>query len=165
MFFEQRFQISKRNVARHGRDVARHVLARRALEKSVHQSTRLVVRLFAVRTFPQPRVAIAAGGHQADVFVRDEPQQRVRRGCVDRQHSLGDRCDAMSGQVGGGVSQPRRGLISGALRYFDDHDVLGLPQERQRILDGTTGLAHVFPGALPMMTRLAARASRATTSA
>src|ERR1700757_1975911 len=41
-----------------------------------------------VRPFPQPRVTVAAGGHQADVFVRDEPQQRVRRGCVHRQHSL-----------------------------------------------------------------------------
>src|SRR6516164_1742290 len=99
-----------------------------------------------VRPFPQPRVAVAAGGHQADIFVRDEPQQRVRRGCVDRQHSLGDRCDAMSGQVVGDVSQPRRGLISAAFRYFDDHGVLGLSQERQRILDGATGLAHILPG-------------------
>ena len=46
----------------------------------------------------------------------------------------------------GDVSQPRRGLISSAFRYFDDHDVLGLAQERQRILHGTTGLAHVLPG-------------------
>src|SRR5262249_40515598 len=114
------------------------------------------------------------------------------------------RCDAMSGQVVGDVSQPRRGLIAVTFRYFDDHDVLGLAQERQRILDGATGLAHILPGdshspgrecryasrhdqnrpalriklpgsrdrngsrlarALPMMTRSAARASRATTSA
>src|SRR5215472_2710886 len=98
-----------------------------------------------VRPLPQPRVAVAAGGQQTDVFVRDEPQ-RVRRGCVDRQHALGDRCDAMSGQVVGDISQPRRDLISAAFRYFDDHDVLGLAQERQRILHGTTGLAHVLPG-------------------
>src|SRR6516162_7042840 len=44
MFLEQRFQFSERYVARDGRDVARHILACRALEKSVHQSTRVVVR-------------------------------------------------------------------------------------------------------------------------
>ena len=52
----------------------------------------------------------------------------------------------MPGQVVGDISQPRRGLISAVFRYFDDHDVLGLAQERQRILDGTTGLAHILPG-------------------
>src|SRR6516165_2581701 len=49
-------------------------------------------------------------------------------------------------QIVGDVSQPRRGLISAAFRYFDDQDVLGLAQERQRILDRTTGLAHILPG-------------------
>src|SRR5262245_44581674 len=71
-----------------------------------------------IRPFPQPRVAVAAGDDQADVFVRDETQQRVRGGGVDRQHVLGDRCDAMSDQVVGDVSQPRRGLISAAFRCF-----------------------------------------------
>src|SRR6516165_4406247 len=50
-----------------------------------------------IRPFPQPRVAVAAGDHQADVFIRDEPQQRVSRGCVDGQHAPGDRFDPMSG--------------------------------------------------------------------
>src|SRR6516164_1365556 len=36
--------------------------------------------------------------------------------------------------------------VTGSIRYFDDEDILGLLQERQRILNGTTGLAHVFPG-------------------
>ena len=49
MFLEQRFQISQCNGARHGRGVARHVLGCLTLEKSVHQSIRLVVRLVAVQ--------------------------------------------------------------------------------------------------------------------
>ena len=49
MLLEQRFQISKSDVARHGRDVARHVLACRAFDKSVHRSTGLALCLFGVR--------------------------------------------------------------------------------------------------------------------
>src|SRR4029453_3059409 len=74
--------------------------------------------------FPQPRVAVPPEGNQADVSVRDD----------------------LSGQVVGAVPPPGRGPISAAFRYFDDHDVLGLAQERQRILDGATGLAHILPG-------------------
>src|SRR6516225_4282631 len=49
MFPEQRFQISERKFARHGRDITRHVFACRALEKSIHRSTRIVVCLLVVR--------------------------------------------------------------------------------------------------------------------
>src|SRR5262245_47628485 len=49
--------------------------------------------------FPQPGVAVAAGDDQTDVFVLDEPQQRIRRSCVDGKHSLGDSLDPMPCQV------------------------------------------------------------------
>jgi len=88
-----------------------------------------------------------AGDDQIDVFVLDQSQQRICRGYIGGSHPLRDDLDAMPPQVLGNVFDTVRCLLVrvAGLGHLDDHDALGLLQQRQRIANGAAGLAGVFP--------------------
>src|SRR6476660_5104627 len=95
-----------------------------------------IARYAAKRPFSQPRVSVGAGDHQVDVFVLDQPKQRIRGRNIGRSQSLRDGLDAMSSQIVADILDGARGLVASAIQNLDDHDGLGLLKERNCVEDG-----------------------------